>query len=162
MLALQIGSTTLVPSSMRGKLGGLYNTSESLGRFLGPVGYSIVYAWSVSASTLDAYNGWVDHGFVFYASAAALCLVAVLAWETLTVENLIRPEIEEDGAVVGGGGGRGGFSPKSVAVLSSSPAQSYSKLEQEEDEDEEERGGKGLYNSGDRGYGLESVAELVV
>ncbi|CAM9674916.1 unnamed protein product [Ectocarpus sp. 6 AP-2014] len=91
-LALSIGSTTLVPSNMRGKLGGLFNTAESLGRFIGPAGYAIVYAWSVSPSTLDAFGGWVDYRFVFYASAAALALVAALAWRTLTTENLMKPD----------------------------------------------------------------------
>ncbi|CAM9177422.1 unnamed protein product [Scytosiphon promiscuus] len=162
MLALQIGSTTLVPSSMRGKLGGLYNTSESLGRFLGPVGYSIIYAWSVSPSTLDAYGGWVGHGFVFYASAAALGLVGVIAWGTLTVENLIRPEMREDGAADVGGDGRAGFSSKSVVALSSSPARSYSKLQQQEGEEEgEERDAQGRGGAGD-GCGTESMVDLVV
>lgn len=77
---------------MRGKLGGLFNTAESLGRFIGPAGYAVVYAWSVSPSTLDAFGGWVDYRFVFYASAAALALVAVLAWKTLTTENLMKPD----------------------------------------------------------------------
>lgn len=55
-----------LPLCMRGKLGGLFNTAESLARFLGPAGYSITYAWSVSASTLQAYyGGWVHYRFVF-------------------------------------------------------------------------------------------------
>ncbi|CAN0329264.1 unnamed protein product, partial [Pylaiella littoralis] len=88
-LVLTIGSTTLVPNHMRGKLGGLFNTAESLGRFLGPAGYAITYAWSISPSTHEAYGGWVDYRFVFYASAAALAVVAVTAWGTLTLETLI-------------------------------------------------------------------------
>lgn len=81
---------------MRGKLGGLFNTAESLGRFLGPAGYAITYAWSISPSTHEAYGGWVDYRFVFYASAAALAVVAVTAWGTLTLETLInRPESKD-------------------------------------------------------------------
>ncbi|CAM9645936.1 unnamed protein product [Ectocarpus fasciculatus] len=91
-LALYIGSTTLVPSNMRGKLSGLFSTAESLGRFIGPAGYAIVYAWCVSPSTLAAFGGWVDYRFVFYASAAALASVSVLAWRTLTTENLMKPD----------------------------------------------------------------------
>lgn len=81
-------------TNMREKLGGLSNTAESLGRFLGPVGYSITYAWSVSASTLQAHGGWVDCRFVFYASAAVLAVVARLAWDTLILENLMKPELD--------------------------------------------------------------------
>ncbi|CAB1097633.1 unnamed protein product [Ectocarpus sp. CCAP 1310/34] len=93
-LALSLGSTTLVPSRMRGKLGGLYNTAESLGRFCGPVGYATTYAWSVSPSTLEAFGGWVDYHFVFYLSALALVVVGVMAWRTLTVENLMSEEFD--------------------------------------------------------------------
>ncbi|CAM9674846.1 unnamed protein product, partial [Ectocarpus sp. 6 AP-2014] len=93
-LALSLGSTTLVPSRMRGKLGGLYNTAESLGRFCGPVGYATTYAWSVSPSTLEAFGGWVDYHLVFCASALALVVVGVMAWRTLTVENLMSEELD--------------------------------------------------------------------
>ena len=99
-LALEIGSTSLVSTNMRGKLGGLFNTAESLGRFLGPAGYSVTYAWSVSISTLQAYGGWVDYRFVFYASAVVIAVMGTLAWNTLTIENLMKPELE---GVVGAG-----------------------------------------------------------
>lgn len=87
---MAIGSTTLVPSETRGKLGGLFNMAESLGRFLGPAGCAIGYAWSISPSGSSSAYGWVNHSFVFRASAIALALCAVLAWSTLTAENLMK------------------------------------------------------------------------
>eukprot|EP00752_Nemacystus_decipiens_P004783 g4354.t1 len=85
-LALSVGSTTLVASDMRGKLGGLYNMFESVGRFLGPAGFATTYAWSVSPSSPDLVN----FRFVFYAAAAILAAGAILAWGTMTTENLTR------------------------------------------------------------------------
>lgn len=93
-LALSLGSTTLVPSRMRGKLGGLYNTAESLGRFSGPVGYSTTYAWSVSPSALEAFGGWIDYHLVFCVSALALVLAGVVSWKTMTLENLMSEEFD--------------------------------------------------------------------
>lgn len=89
-LVLIIGSTTLVPTHMRGKLGGLFNTGESLGRFLGPAGYAVTYAWSISPPIREAYGGWVDYRFVFYASAGVLVVVVVTAWSTITLDTLIN------------------------------------------------------------------------
>ncbi|CAN0081848.1 unnamed protein product [Ectocarpus sp. 12 AP-2014] len=94
-LTMSVGSTTLVPSRMRGKLGGLYNMAESLGRFLGPAGFAISYAWSVSPSSSAARPGWVDFRFVFWASAVLLAMCAVLAWPTLTAENLMQGGVED-------------------------------------------------------------------
>ncbi|CAN0090137.1 unnamed protein product [Ectocarpus sp. 4 AP-2014] len=94
-LAMSVGSTTLVPSRMRGKLGGLYNMAESLGRFLGPAGFAVSYAWSVSPSSSAAGLDWVNFRFVFWASAVLLAMCAVLAWPTLTAENLMQGEVED-------------------------------------------------------------------
>eukprot|EP00752_Nemacystus_decipiens_P004106 g3756.t1 len=114
-LALVIGSTNLVSANMRGKLGGIFNMAESLGRFLGPAGYSITYAWSVSASTLQAYGGWVDYRFAFYASSVILAVVGKLAWGTLTLENLMKPECKDGaGAYVSGGDGNVDSSMKDI------------------------------------------------
>lgn len=38
----------------------------------------------------------MDYRFVFYASAAVFAVVVVLAWGTLTLENLMKPELEDD------------------------------------------------------------------
>ena len=82
-----MASTTIVDSGMRGTLGGLFNTSESLGRFLGPVGFATMFAWSISPSSYD----WVEHHFVFIVAALSTALYAVLAWGTLTHENMVSP-----------------------------------------------------------------------
>ena len=84
-LSLTIASTTMVHSEMLGKLAGLYNMSESLGRFMGPAGFATVFAWSISTSSPH----WVDCRFVFWAAAAAMALVAFVAWGTLTQEKVM-------------------------------------------------------------------------
>ena len=84
---MTIASTTMVESDMRGRLGGLYNTSESLGRFLGPAGSAIMFAWSISPSAYD----WVGYHFAFFLAALSMALVTVLAWGTLTEENMKSP-----------------------------------------------------------------------
>ncbi|CAN0297475.1 unnamed protein product [Ectocarpus sp. 12 AP-2014] len=78
---------------MRGKLGGLFYTAESLGRFSSAASFSVMYAWSVSSSSY----GWVDHHFVFYVFALALALATALAWRTLTAEMFL--ERKEAGSV---------------------------------------------------------------
>lgn len=77
---MAVASTSVVPSKMRGKMSGLYNTAECLGRFTGSAGFAVMFAWSVSPSAYD----WVDFRFVFYASGVVLSVVAVLAWFILT------------------------------------------------------------------------------
>lgn len=74
---------------MRGKFGGLYNTVESFGNCIGPAGFAILYAWSISPSGSASKFGWVDYHFVFFTSAAILVVCAVLAWRTLTHENIV-------------------------------------------------------------------------
>jgi len=81
-IALSVASTNIVPAGMRGKLGGLFYTAESLGRFSSAASFSVMYAWSVSSSS----HGWVDHRFVFYVFALALVIASALAWRTLTAE----------------------------------------------------------------------------
>ena len=95
-LALTIAPTTMVPSVMRGKLAGLFSMSESLGRFVCPVGFATMFAWSISPSSY----GWVDHKFVFCFAAFSMTVVAVLAWGTITHENMTSTE-ERKKVVVG-------------------------------------------------------------
>eukprot|EP00904_Undaria_pinnatifida_P002325 jgi/Undpi1/12093/HiC_scaffold_4.g01791.m1 len=85
-LALLIASTSVVPSRLRGRLAGLYNMAESLGRSLGPVGFATVFAWSIS----DSSYFWVDHRFMFLAAALSMALVAALAWGTITNEHMVN------------------------------------------------------------------------
>lgn len=74
----------MVPSVMRGKLAGLFSMSESLGRAICPVGFATTFAWSISSSSYD----WVDHKFVFLFAAFSMTVVAILAWGTLTEQNM--------------------------------------------------------------------------
>eukprot|EP00903_Cladosiphon_okamuranus_P022385 g20588.t2 len=76
-LGLTIGSATLGPPRTRGQLCGLVMTAESIGRFLGPAGFAIIYAWSISPSGSASVDGWVNHNFVFCASAVILAIVRV-------------------------------------------------------------------------------------
>lgn len=85
-LALLIASTSVVPSRLRGRLAGLYNMAESLGRSLGPVGFATVFAWSIS----DSSYFWVDNRFMFLAAALSMALVAALAWGTITNEHMVN------------------------------------------------------------------------
>ncbi|CAM9925053.1 unnamed protein product, partial [Hapterophycus canaliculatus] len=81
-IALAVASTSIVPSSMRGKLSGLYNTAESLGRFISAVGFAALFAWSISPQA--SAHGLVNHGFVFYVFALALSALTMLARRTIT------------------------------------------------------------------------------
>ena len=84
-LALSVASTNMVRSDMRGKMAGLYNMTESLGRFLGPAGFATTFAWSIAPSSYD----WVDYHFVFLLAAVSMALVAALAWGTITHEHMM-------------------------------------------------------------------------
>lgn len=80
MLAFVVASTSLVESSLRGKLAGLYNAVEIFGCFLGPICFANAFAWSISPSAPE----WTGHGFVFYAAGFGMIVAAVLARGTLT------------------------------------------------------------------------------
>lgn len=84
-----IASTNMVQADMRGKLAGLYNAAESFGCFLGPVASATAFAWSISPGGYV----WVDHRFVFLAAAGCLVIVTVLAWGTLTEENIMSSAV---------------------------------------------------------------------
>ena len=86
-ISLSVASTSIVRSDVRGKMGGLFNMTESFGRFLGPVGFATVFAWSISPFSYD----WIDHRFVFFAAAITMAIVAVLAWGTITHEHVMKP-----------------------------------------------------------------------
>lgn len=73
---------------MRGKLAGLFNMAENLGRFSGPIGFATTFAWSVSPSA----PSWVGHRFVFLFAASSMSVVAVLAWGTITHKNMTPEE----------------------------------------------------------------------
>lgn len=77
----------IVSSNQRGKLAGLYNSVENLGCFIGPAAFAVVFAWSISPA---AYS-WVDYHFIFFLSAAAFGVVAIVCWRTLTPKMLTTP-----------------------------------------------------------------------
>lgn len=111
MLALTVASTNIVPQHQRGKLSGLFMTSESLGRFTGPASFSNVYAWSISPRA----PGWVDHRFVFFLPAAIMAAVVALGWHTFSAKTLAkspaprpRPPLSASEARGGGRGVGGG------------------------------------------------------
>lgn len=98
-LALATSSTTLVPSAMRGKLAGLFNMAENLGRFSGPIGFATMFAWSVSRSSPN----WIGHRLVFFFAAFTMSAVAALAWGTITHKNMQPEEGRIELADQGGG-----------------------------------------------------------
>lgn len=92
-LALTIASTNIVPLDQRGTFSGLYNTSESLGRFIGPAGYAMTYALSIS-HVAEKWI-WMDHHFIFYVSAMIMMVVSFVGWWTLTA-NVFSGPVEQD------------------------------------------------------------------
>lgn len=87
MLLLTVASTNVGSHNQRGKLGGLFITVESIGRFTGPVVFSNMFAWSISCNGFS----WVDYHFVFYLSAVGMAVVAALGWRSLAVEAPKKP-----------------------------------------------------------------------
>lgn len=82
----------MVHADMRGKLAGLYNAAESFGCFIGPVASANVFAWSISPSSYY----WVNHHLVFLAAALSMVVVTILAWGTLTEENIMSSSESSD------------------------------------------------------------------
>ncbi|CAM9142011.1 unnamed protein product [Ectocarpus fasciculatus] len=83
-MTLSVASTSIVPSSLRGKLSGLYHMAECSGRFIGAIGFAAMFAWSITPHSTP--RAWIDHHFTFYAFALGLSVVSVLARQTLTPE----------------------------------------------------------------------------
>lgn len=77
----------MVPSGMRGKFGGLYNTTENLGSPLDPAGFAILFAWSISTSS----PSWVNYQFAFLVAAFIKGLVTLLAWAMIT-DGILTPK----------------------------------------------------------------------
>lgn len=96
---MAVASTSIVPSCMRGRLSGLYNTAESVGRFTSAVGFAVMFAWSISPHSSTTAKLLVDYHFVFYAFALALGGAAVLAQRTLTPD--IFSSKQDDGGAAG-------------------------------------------------------------
>ena len=73
----------MVRADMRGKLSGMFNMASSFGRAIGPAGFAVIFAWSISPSAYD----WVGHEFLFFMAALAMALVSAMAWRTITEET---------------------------------------------------------------------------
>lgn len=73
-------------------------TAESLGRFVGPTGFSTCFAWSISPSA----RGYVDYHLVFFIPPVVLAVVSVMGWKTLTLETLMQPAARGEAAATSG------------------------------------------------------------
>lgn len=80
-------------------MGGLYNTAESLGRFLGPAGFATMYAWSISSTGSASALDWVNYRFVFCVMSGLMVGCAALAWRALTEESLMKQKEGSDADV---------------------------------------------------------------
>ncbi|CAM9917810.1 unnamed protein product [Sphacelaria rigidula] len=85
-VGIMLASTNPVPPRLRGKLSGLILMAESVGRTVGPAGWAIMFAWSVSASGKNSPVG--GFRFVFTVSAILMGVVAVMGWKALTEESM--------------------------------------------------------------------------
>eukprot|EP00904_Undaria_pinnatifida_P010340 jgi/Undpi1/6436/HiC_scaffold_20.g08917.m1 len=108
MLLLNVASTSLVPLHQRGTFGGVFITVESLGRFIGPASFSVMFTWSISPSTHITTKGWVDFHFVFFLPAVVLAVILAISWRSfdyLTKKSVQQPMGEPGGfAAVSGEG----------------------------------------------------------
>lgn len=88
---------------MRGKLSGLYLTSQSLGRTVGPACWAVIFAWSISTRG-GSILPLVDYHLVFNFSAFIMLLVVVLSWDALTEEvmTVVAEEVEGSPGPVSG------------------------------------------------------------
>lgn len=93
MIALTVLSTAAVPPNQRGKFGGLFITAESIGRFMGPAGFSNMYAWSISPSAKS-----LGYRFVFVLAAIFMGVVGLMGWRILSAENLPGPTAKVAGS----------------------------------------------------------------
>lgn len=119
-------------------MGGLFNMCESLGRFLGPAGFAVTYAWSISSTGVAGEHDWINYRFVFYSSSVILALCAALAWRALTEENLMKEDEREGTGVAGDGVGEDGILSETT---SASPTRSVDISHGGLDTREEQEGG---------------------
>eukprot|EP00903_Cladosiphon_okamuranus_P010938 g10330.t1 len=92
--AMNLASANAVPVEMRGKVGGIFAVSGSLGRAIGPAALSNLLAWSLHAnpSTTAGGNNWlVDYHAVFVVEMLLMVVVLVLGRKALTLESVTVP-----------------------------------------------------------------------
>lgn len=96
---MSLASANAVPVKMRGKVGGIFAVSGSLGRVIGPAALSSLLAWSLHArSSSDRHNRLVDYHAVFVVEMVLMVVVVLLGRKALTLESLTIPIEHRHGA----------------------------------------------------------------
>lgn len=96
---MNLASANAVPVEMRGKVGGIFAVSGSLGRVLGPAALSNLLAWSLHAKPLSGRDNWlVNYHAVFVVEMVLMVVVIVLGRKAFTLESLTVPVEHRRGA----------------------------------------------------------------
>lgn len=106
MSAMTVSSTTVVSADRRGKMTGLVMTAESFGRFMGPAGFAVVYAWSISPAVERI--PFMNFRFIFFVPALAYLTCGIVGWRSL------KAVLSRTSGARGGAGGRIGVPPDSA------------------------------------------------
>lgn len=91
---MNLASANAVPVEVRGKVGGIFAVSGSLGRTVGPAALSSLLAWSLHANPSTSGGGnnrLVDYHAVFVVEMVLMVVVVVLGRKALTLESLTVP-----------------------------------------------------------------------
>eukprot|EP00904_Undaria_pinnatifida_P010345 jgi/Undpi1/6440/HiC_scaffold_20.g08921.m1 len=88
-IAATLASANAVPVNMRGKFGGIFSMSGSLGRVIGPATFSSLLAWSLEST--DARGGVVDYHVVFVLAAILMVVIILLGRRSFTLESMTVP-----------------------------------------------------------------------
>ena len=90
---MNLASANAVPVKTRGKVGGIFAVSGSLGRVIGPAALSSLLAWSLHANPPGGGDntGLVDYHAVFVVETLIMVVVIVLGRKALTLESLTVP-----------------------------------------------------------------------
>lgn len=98
---MNLAAANAVPIETRGKVGGVFAVSGSLGRVIGPAGLSSLLAWSLHDKPLrggGANNALVDCHAVFVVEMVLMVAVIALGRKALTLESLTVPIEHRHGA----------------------------------------------------------------
>eukprot|EP00752_Nemacystus_decipiens_P005351 g4852.t1 len=112
--AMNLASANAVPVESRGRIGGIFSMSASLGRVIGPAVLSSLLAWSLHADPPGhGDDHWlVDYHAVFVAEMVLMVVVTALGRKSLTLDAEGSHETSGSGSSGdggdGGGSGRGG------------------------------------------------------
>ena len=91
--AMNLASANAVSVERRGKVGGIFAVSGSLGRVIGPAALSSLLAWSLRANHRGGEDDarLVDYHAVFVVEMLVMVVVIVLGRKALTPESLMVP-----------------------------------------------------------------------